>query len=106
MKGKEKLTGVNKLLVDWITKFDKDNEKEFKEKGIEVVITGKSKNSIEISITENEEITWNSVQYFTMLGYSFKSAFTSNKGQVVLLASYDNYKDINKVAEFKVLGGS
>ena len=106
MKGKEKLTGVNKLLVDWITKFDKDNEKEFKEKGIEIVITGKSKNSIEVSITENEEITWNSIQYFTMLDHSFKSTFISNKVQAVLLANYDNYKEIKKVAEFKILGGN
>ena len=38
MKGKEKLTWMNKLLVDWVTKFDKDNKKEFKEKGVKLII--------------------------------------------------------------------
>lgn len=104
MKGKEKLTGVNKLLVDWITKFDKDNEKEFKEKGIELIIIeglrtletqkkyfaeGKSKtmnskhltgNAIDICFSEKGKINWSSMQYWTMAHYHFIQHFKSRQG--------------------------
>ena len=108
MKGKEKLTGVNKLLVDWITKFDKDNEKEFKEKGIELIIIeglrtletqkkyfaeGKSKtmnskhltgNAIDICFSEKGKINWSSMQYWTMAHYHFIQHFKNIKDNSIV----------------------
>ena len=95
LKGTEKLKGVNKFLVDWISQFDKDYNYKFSTEGVDIIITeglrtpeqqkkyflsGKSKtlkskhligNAIDICFSVNGKINWNDMKYWVLASKHF-----------------------------------